>query len=85
METENFITMLFAIFIVVGIILGMIYVPKYKVYSRELSGKAQLKEAEWNRQIVIEEAKALKESAELKKEAEIIRAYGIAEAQKGIA
>ena len=82
METENFITMLFAIFIVVGIILGMIYVPKYKVYSRELSGKAQLKEAEWNRQIAIEEAKALKESAELKKEAEIIRAYGIAEANK---
>ena len=82
METENFIMILLAIFTVVGIILGMIYIPKYKVYSRELSGKAQLKEAEWNRQIAIEEAKALKESAELKKEAEIIRAYGIAEANK---
>ncbi len=82
METENFTIMLLAILLVIGIISGMIYIPKYKVYSRELSGKAQLKEAEWNRQIAIEEAKALKESAELKKEAEIIRAYGIAEANK---
>jgi regulator of protease activity HflC (stomatin/prohibitin superfamily) len=82
METENFTIMLLAILLLIGIILGMIYIPKYKVYSRELSGKAQLKEAEWNRQIAIEEAKALKESAELKKEAEIIRAYGIAEANK---
>ena len=59
METENFTIMLLAILLVIGIILGMIYIPKYKVYSRELSGKAQLKEAEWNRQIAIEEAKAL--------------------------
>lgn len=82
METENFTIMLLAILLVIGIVVGMVYIPKYKVYSKELSGKAQLKEAEWNRQIVIEEAKALKESAELKKEAEIIRAEGIAEANK---
>lgn len=82
METEKFVVLLLAILLVIGIVAGMVYIPKYKVYSKELSGKAQLKEAEWNRQIVIEEAKALKESAELKKEAEIIRAEGIAEANK---
>lgn len=82
METENFVILLLAILFVIGIVAGMAYIPKYRVYSKELSGKAQLKEAEWNRQIVIEEAKALKESAELKKEAEIIRAEGIAEANK---
>ena len=82
METENFGVLLLAILLVIGIVAGMVYIPKYRVYSKELSGKAQLKEAEWNRQIVIEEAKALKESAELKKEAEIIRAEGIAEANK---
>ncbi len=60
-------------------------IPKYKVYSRELNGKAQLKEAEWNKQVAIEEAKALKESAELVKQAEIIRAEGVAEANKIIA
>lgn len=59
--------------------------PKYKVYSRELNGKAQLKEAEWNRKIAIEEAEALKASAKLKAEAEVLRAEGIAEANKIIA
>ena len=31
--------------------------PNYKVYARELSGKAELREAEWNRQIAVEEAR----------------------------
>ncbi len=60
-------------------------IPNYKVYSRELNGKAQLKEAEWNRQIAIQEAEALKESAKLMAEAEILRAAGIAEANEIIA
>lgn len=60
-------------------------VPKYKVYSRELSGKTQLREDEWGRKIAIEEAEALKESANLKVEAEIIRAEGIVEANRIIA
>jgi len=68
--------------IVVGAMWGM---PQYKVYSKELSGKAQLREAEWNRQIAIQEAEAEKASASLKAEAEIIRAGGIAEANKIIA
>ncbi|MAE49302.1 membrane protease subunit [Candidatus Pacearchaeota archaeon] len=54
--------------------------PNYKVYAKELSGKAELKEAEWNRQIAIQEAIAQKEAAKLKAEAEVIRAGGIAEA-----
>ena len=54
--------------------------PNYIVYAKELNGKADLKEAEWNRQIAIEEAKAEKESAQLKADAEVIRAHGIAEA-----
>jgi len=56
--------------------------PKYGVYAKELSGKAELKEAEWNRQIAIEEAEAEKASATLKAEADIIRAGGIAEANR---
>ena len=71
-----------AIVIIVLLIFGIILwgLPKYKVYSRELNGKAQLKEAEWNKKIAIEEALAEKESAKLKADAEIIRAAGIAEA-----
>lgn len=56
-----------------------------KVYSKELSGKAELREAEWNKQIQIEEALAEKEAATLSKKTEIIRAEGIAEANKIIA
>jgi len=68
------------IMLVVGI--AMWGMPKYKVYSKELSGKAQLREAEWNRQIQIQEAEAEKASAVLKAEAEVSRAKGIAEANK---
>lgn len=69
------------------LLIGSLFIlyPIWNVWSSEMSGKAQLREAEGNRQITIEEAKALKESAELKREAEVIRARGIAEANDIIA
>jgi regulator of protease activity HflC (stomatin/prohibitin superfamily) len=71
--------------IVIGalLILSMLVTwPMYRVWQRELAGKAQLKEAEWSRQIAVEEAKAKKESATMLAEAEIERAKGVAEANK---
>jgi len=70
--------------IVVVLILGVILYgfPKYNVWRKELSGKADLKESEWSRQIAVEEAKARKESAVLDAQAEIERAKGVAEANK---
>lgn len=59
--------------------------PAYNVWQQGMSGKAELKRAEQNRQITIEEAKALKESAKLKAEAEEIRAHGIKSANETIA
>ena len=56
--------------------------PKYNVWRKELRGKADLKEAEWSRQIAIEEAKARKESATLDAQAEVERAKGVAEANQ---
>jgi len=53
--------------------------PMYNVWRKELRGKADLKEAEWSRQIAIEEAKARKESATLDAEAEVERAKGVAD------
>lgn len=74
------------IFIGLVLLVGLLWgIPNYKVYARELNGKAQLREAEWNRQIAIEEAEALKESAKLMAEAEVLRAAGIAEANEIIA
>lgn len=54
--------------------------PQYNVWQKELSGKAKLREAEWSRQVAIQEAKARKESATYDQEAEVIRARGVAEA-----
>ena len=70
--------------LVLALLLGSLLwgIPNYKVYSRELNGKAQLKEAEWNRQIAVQEAEALKESAKLRADAEVLRARGIAEANE---
>lgn len=68
--------------ILVIIAIGMYVFPQYGVWQKELSGKAQLREAEWNRQIAIQEAQATKESAKMLADAEIIRAEGIAEANR---
>lgn len=72
-----------AVLIVIGVLLFGI--PTYNVWQKGLNGKAQLAEAEWNRQITIKEAEAELESAKLKKQSDIIRAEGIAEANLIIA
>ena len=72
--------------VIVGLIFGsFIIMANVRVYTQELRGKADLKEAEWSRQIAIEEAKAIKESATLKAQAEVERAKGVAEANEIIA
>lgn len=71
-----------SLIVLLVIVASMIILPQYNVWRKELAGKAQLKEAEWNRQITIKEAEAEKESAKLKKDTDIIRAEGIAEANK---
>ena len=69
--------------IIIGLLsFGLWGWPKYKAYQRELNGRAQLKEAEWNRKILIEEAEAKEQAAERLAEAEIARARGVAEANK---
>lgn len=56
--------------------------PQYNVWAAELDGRAELRKAEQNRQIAVEEAKAQKESAQCLADAEIIRAEGVAKANK---
>jgi hypothetical protein len=55
--------------------------PKYNVWQQGLAGQAELKRAEQNRQIKIQEAAAIKESAQPLADAEVIRATGVAKAQ----
>ena len=56
--------------------------PQYGVYSKSLSGKAQLQEAEFTRQVAVLEAKAKLDSAKELAMAEVERAKGVAEANK---
>lgn len=67
------------ILIVVATIYGY---PQYKVWQQRLAGQAELARAEQNRKIAIQEAEAKKESARALAEAEVIRAEGVAKANR---
>lgn len=56
--------------------------PQYNVWQKGLAGEAELKRAEQNRKITVEEAKAKLEAAKSLSAAEIERARGVAEANK---
>lgn len=56
--------------------------PKYQVWSQEKEGEAELAKATANRQIKVQEAKATEEASKSLADAEIIRARGVAEANK---
>jgi hypothetical protein len=56
--------------------------PNYNVYKANLDGEAELKQAQQNRQIAIQEAQAKKEAAKDLADAEVIRAEGVAKANK---
>lgn len=66
--------------LVLAIGVFMFGMPYYRVWSQEMRGKAALAEAEQDRQIMIEEAKANLEAQRLNAQAEVERAKGMAEA-----
>lgn len=67
-------------FIVICVFL--IVEPLYSVWSQGKAGEAELKRAEWNRQITIKEAEAKHQASIALANAEIARAKGVAEANK---
>jgi len=68
---------LLIIFLIVG---GAWGCPTYNVWEQELVGTAELKRAEQNRKIKVQEAMAQEEASKSLAQAEIIRARGVAEA-----
>lgn len=56
--------------------------PRYTVYQQGMAGEAELRRAEQNRQIAVNEAEAKRDAAKMLAEAEIERAKGVAEANK---
>lgn len=65
-----------SIFLILGIFLWGC--PVYKVWQQTKEGEAELKRAEQNRQIKIQEAEATYQSSALLAQADTVRAHGIA-------
>lgn len=70
---------LVGVIVIAGLAFGL---PQYGVWTKTLSGKAQLQEAEYTRQVAVLEAQAKKDSAQQLADAEIIRATGVAKANQ---
>ena len=73
-------TLLYFLISILLIVCLAFVLPLYGVWTRTLSGKAQLQEAEYTRQVAVLEAQAKKDSASLLQETEVIRAKGVAQA-----
>ncbi len=71
------------IFICISLLFGTFGIyAKYNLWASALAGEAELRHAEWSRQITVREAQAKKDSSILLAEAEIERAKGVAQANK---
>jgi len=78
-------TIVSIVLITVLIVLSMWLLPKYRIYRQDLAGQANLRQQEWEKKILIESAKAKRDSAVLEAEAEVERAKGVSEANRIIA
>lgn len=82
-QSNKTIITIFGIFMFgIIILLAMWLMPKYRIYRQDLAGQANLRQQEWEKKILIEGAKAKKESATLEAEAEIERAKGVSKANE---
>ena len=79
---EMFAGVLIVILVLMLGIALMFGLPIYGVWKEGKKGEAELRRAEQNKQIRIEEARAQMESSKLLASAEIERAKGVAEANK---
>ncbi len=68
--------------IIVAVLGGMFGYPKYRIYNQTLRGEAVLREAEFSRQVRVEEAEALRDAAVLLAERDSIQALGAASANR---
>jgi regulator of protease activity HflC (stomatin/prohibitin superfamily) len=67
--------------VIAAIIGGSLYgCPKYNVYSQRMQGEAELAQANYSKQVQVQDAKAKLESAQSYADAEVIRARGVAKA-----
>lgn len=90
MDKEDSKTLVVGIALLVASVLGLVIVamfvlPHYSVWQQGLAGEAELRRAEQNRKILVQEAEAKAEASKMLAQADIERARGTAEANKIIA
>ena len=68
--------------VVLGVGGCMYGMPRYNVYHQQMEGEAELAKANFSKQTAIQEAHAKMESAKLLADAEVLRAEGVAKANK---
>lgn len=61
---------------------GMYGCPQYSVYSKRMDGEAELAQANYSKQVSVQTALAKKDAATFEAQAEVIRAGGVAQANK---
>ena len=83
-EDKAFLKIVGAIgLMIAGVASVLMYIlPLYNVWQSALGGRAELKRAEWNRQIAIKEAYAKRDAAIALAQADVERAKGVAQANK---
>ena len=86
MDTKkNVIISVVSLLVVVLVIGGLMFgIPRYRVWASEQRGRAELAQAEFNKQIIVREAEARLEAEKLNAQAEVARAQGAAEAMYAV-
>lgn len=84
MKTSTIVgIVLIASFLLFGGIGGCMWgYPQYRVYNQRLIGEAELAQANYSKQVAVQEAVAKRDAAKMLAEAEVQRAIGVAKANK---
>jgi regulator of protease activity HflC (stomatin/prohibitin superfamily) len=61
---------------------GMAGCPAYNVYQQRMEGEAELAKANYSKRVAVQEAEAKKDSASALAQAEVLRAEGVAKANR---
>lgn len=89
MEKEKvnaFIAITGMIVVIIGILFGLVFgYQSFRVYSAGQAGKAELAQAEYNRQIIVRQAQAKLDASKLEAEAAVQHAHGVADSNAIIA
>lgn len=82
----GFAPILVMVLVALGVLIGIIWgYQTFRVYSAGQAGKAELAQADYNRQIIVRQAQAKLDAASLEAEAAVAHAKGVAESNKIIA